>query len=229
MNEILDEHELQRLLDGNLSSEERILLLHYVEAHPTNWRRIAMAFVEEQVLRNEFAKLQAIESPATKSPTAENRRVVLADPISEPKRGRNRIGWLTQAAVICLALGGAVWMGRVSVEQLDPVKPKPAAQVAGALQSQEPSQEPSQEAIVSGSESSTQPIETTGVVAATNPTEQTRVAQMFKPLFDQETLAVFREYGYTVAEEPVIYVVPGQAGEQYFVPRRNVSLVAQRE
>ncbi|MDA9856838.1 hypothetical protein N9D23_01855 [Rubripirellula sp.] len=220
MNETLDEHELQRLLDGSLTSEERLMLLSYAEKHPANWRRIAMAFIEEQVLRNELAKL-----PVTDMPFVENQQVALPDSLSVSIKDRHRLHWLAQAAAICLALGAAIWLGRFSTTQQAPVKPTPPEQFAENIRSPQtrnttpvPSPDPSPRLVDRRNEMN--------LVKADN---NAPVAEMFRPLFDQETLDVFRAHGYTVEEEPVIYVVPGHAGEQYFVPRRNVSFVAHRE
>ena len=218
MNERLDEHELQRLLDGSLAADERIMLLRYAEEHPSNWRRIAMAFVEEQVLRNELAALQPNFVQASV-----NQAVALPDPEAKLKTNPRRIGWLTQAAVMCLALGGAVWMGRESVQPQDT-----AVQISDVTPLDAPTA-PGDYTIVLTPASSPEPVGLREVADTHNVSQQDSVEQMLTPLFDQESLAIFREHGYTVEEEPVFYIVPGQAGEKYVIPRRNVSLVAHRE
>lgn len=220
MNETLDEHELQRLLDGSLTSEERIMLLRYAEKHPANWRRIAMAFVEEQVLRSELAKLQA-----TGMQFAATQQVALPNSLSVSIKDRHRFRWLAQAAVVCFALGAAIWLGRFSKTQQAPAKPIPHKDFVENTQSpQTKGTKP-----VASPEPSPRLVDTRHEMNIVKADFNTPVAEMFQPLFDQETLDVFQAHGYTVEEEPVIYVVPGRAGEQYFVPRRNVSFVAHRE
>lgn len=48
MNDLIDDHEMQRLLDGVLPADELVLLLRHADENPANWRRIAMSFIEEQ-------------------------------------------------------------------------------------------------------------------------------------------------------------------------------------
>ena len=51
MKDYIDPLELQRLLDGRMGEDERSLFLECVDEHPHHWRSIALAFVEEQLLR----------------------------------------------------------------------------------------------------------------------------------------------------------------------------------
>jgi hypothetical protein len=50
MNKRLDEHRLQQLVDGELSYRERAALLAQLDISPGQWRRLALAFVEAQML-----------------------------------------------------------------------------------------------------------------------------------------------------------------------------------
>ena len=47
MTKRLDERRLQRLVDGMLNDEERQAFLAEADQHPSWWRGIALAFVEE--------------------------------------------------------------------------------------------------------------------------------------------------------------------------------------
>ena len=202
MNNLIDDQELQRLLDGTLPGEDRALLLQYAKDNPANWRRIAMAFIEEQILRDELKELADLESlPPEHALRTEER-----------SHGWKRV--LCQAAVFCLMLGIAVWVGRTSVDQQDKqaLGKESAGDYTIVLTPQRPSPAGDQQV---------------GNAALHN--NQDAVERMLTPLFDQQSQGVFRDHGYTVSEEPVIYVVHGQQGEQYVVPRRNVSFVAHRE
>lgn len=206
MNESIDDHELQRLLDGTLSQEDRSLLCQHAEEHPANWRRIAMAFMEEQVLRDQLkdlAEVAPLESAAGMP--------------SEPRSSQSRHGlaFWGQAAAWVLLLGAAVWAGRASVAQ-------PSA--ARTADSPTESFSPGDYTIVltPGGRSS-------GMATPAFQDNQDALERMFTPLFDQRSQGVFREHGYTVNEEPVIYVVRGADGEQFVVPRRNVSFVAHQK
>lgn len=94
---ILDQ-DLDRLADGELSPAERRELLQALESSPGDWRRCALAFVESQVLREEFRAL-ANESPAG---GAVERR---------PRRAAATGGWLALAATL---LGAAFLAGSLT-------------------------------------------------------------------------------------------------------------------
>jgi hypothetical protein len=49
-----DWSELERLVDGRLSPDEYRQLLIRIDHHPDGWRKCAMAFLEEQALKNEL-------------------------------------------------------------------------------------------------------------------------------------------------------------------------------
>lgn len=49
-----DWSELERLVDGRLSQDEYRQLLIRIEHHPDGWRKCAMAFLEEQALKDEL-------------------------------------------------------------------------------------------------------------------------------------------------------------------------------
>jgi hypothetical protein len=125
---------------------------------------------------------------------------------------------LSEAAVVCLMLGAAVWAGRMSVEQRD-----------GSPVSVDPSQDYTVLVVPEASPSPSESVSLVSGAAEDRSALEDPVQQMLRPLFDQQTRGLFRDYGYTVNEEPVIYVVQGQQGEQYVVPQRNVSFVAHHE
>lgn len=55
MSQQIDEIRLQRLVDGDLGENERHAFLAGLDEQPELWREVALAFVEEQVWRNEIA------------------------------------------------------------------------------------------------------------------------------------------------------------------------------
>jgi hypothetical protein len=243
MNDLIDDQELQRLLDGTLPAEQRALLLQYAEDHPANWRRISLAFVEEQVLREQLLQLAAGEALP-----ADARLPVDADaaPRSSAHASARSSAWargLAQAAAVCLLLGAAVWLGRISVDRAEnradgqassggpPVanSPQVSGSPAAALVNSSPD-DPRQAGdytiiLTPDLVSSRGDGRMANSIWSDDPDA---MEQMFTPLFDQQSRGIFRDHGYTVNEEPVIFVVQGRQGEQYVLPRRNVSLVAHR-
>ena len=74
MSTSLSETQLQRLVDSELSHEERQIFLSEIERTPELWREVALAFVERQVLEQELGSMfQAVvkdpEKSVTKSPS----------------------------------------------------------------------------------------------------------------------------------------------------------------
>ncbi len=51
------ERSLQRLVDGEMASEERLAFLQEAEGDPLRWREIALAYVEAQTLEAEIGHL----------------------------------------------------------------------------------------------------------------------------------------------------------------------------
>ncbi|MEM8668844.1 MAG: hypothetical protein AAGG48_15095 [Planctomycetota bacterium] len=235
MNDLIDDQELQRLLDGSISNEDRVLLLDHAEEHPDNWRRIALAFVEEQVLRQELTSFAE-----TTEWVAEPQATYLADDARDSHE-HERSRWMVlicQAAVLCFMLGGAVWLGRESAAPTDaPMGSDVPADYTIVLTPQAVPG-PASDAQQTPGPQSENPFDAETTLASGNGLTDVQLADMplndevesmFTPLFDPESLSVIQDYGYTVNEEPVIYVVQGPEGEQYLLPRRNVSFVAHRE
>jgi hypothetical protein len=212
MNNLIDDQELQRLLDDALPAEDRALLLQYADDNPSNWRRIAMAFIEEQILRDELSKLVEFDSLPSEH--------VVRTEETPPVSSRVWTSVLGQAAVLCLMLGAAVWVGRTSVDQQD-------KQVIGDEAAGGYTISPPPESLTPESAPSSVGFDQLANSGLQN--NQDAVKRMFRPLFDQQSQMIFRDHGYTVNEDPVVYVVHGHQGEQYVVPRRNVSFVAHRE
>jgi hypothetical protein len=51
-NQVIEDRTIQRLVDNRLSESERTAVLLAAELEPELWRRVALAFVEEQVWSN---------------------------------------------------------------------------------------------------------------------------------------------------------------------------------
>ena len=85
--------ELDRLIDGVLSEDDRRMLLLNLDASPGGWRRCALAFLEAQAWREAFAETASPLVLPTRRPAA-------------------RLGpWLAVAAGL-LAAFGVGWMTR---------------------------------------------------------------------------------------------------------------------
>ena len=70
MNGDVDDLLLQRLVDGEMSHEDRCRVLRSLDRRPRLWRRLALAFVEDQVWRTELRSLDAERRTQSQRATA---------------------------------------------------------------------------------------------------------------------------------------------------------------
>jgi hypothetical protein len=95
-----DEVLLDRLVDGELTGDERRRLLKSLDERPGGWRRCALAFLEAQTWREEFGQLAHASRPTAKN-----------DLPASPVRFGGRlhrissVQWLAVAAGLFLAFG----------------------------------------------------------------------------------------------------------------------------
>lgn len=97
-NNTTDDAMIDRLVDGELSGDERRELLAALDSQPDGWRRCALAFLEAQTWRSEMKRIVAPVAIATTNPS------VSAIP---PAPSSRRFGgaWLAAAAALLVAFG----------------------------------------------------------------------------------------------------------------------------
>jgi hypothetical protein len=77
MNCEIDPIRLQRLVDGEMTEDERYVFLADVENHPEGWRRLALAYVEEQLLRAALASHEVVStSGPRRRPTSRKKHLL---------------------------------------------------------------------------------------------------------------------------------------------------------
>jgi hypothetical protein len=103
----IDDRVIDRLVDGELSIDERRKLLLALESQPDGWRRCGLAFIEVQAWRSSMRGMVAGEA-ARRAAEGDS------DPLSVPKAAaalaaspRRRLGgmWLAIAATLLVAFG----------------------------------------------------------------------------------------------------------------------------
>ena len=92
MNTAMNELELQRLVDGELSQAEQQNLLRRLDESPGDWRTVALAFVEQQVFAD--ASRELLAESATPA------RVAMHAEAKSP-----RTLWPTVVAAVALGIG----------------------------------------------------------------------------------------------------------------------------
>jgi hypothetical protein len=106
----MNELHLQKLVDGELTDEQRAQLLSQLQSAESveNWRTLALSFVENQVLSQALAHL---ESPPMAQPV---REMPAHSPVKTPFWKRRVHPWMSVAASLLLGvsmgIGGHFWM-----------------------------------------------------------------------------------------------------------------------
>lgn len=118
MNEFepVSARQMDRLVDGELSSAERRDVLVALEQDVNGWRRLALAFLESQALREE---LQSRRQPVG---AMVNRRRLVHSELPDPTRTSKRRRWPAKLAMSLCAIV-MFGLGRISTDT-NPLKPR---------------------------------------------------------------------------------------------------------
>jgi len=120
-----DDIQLDRLVDGELSSSERRRLLESFDKRPESWRRCALAFLEAQSWREEMAQVAGRPASVTNGPKSPTFSVSPKRDLSPSKVGT----WLAMAASLVLAFGLG-WMQHQRQPSIAGGSLNPSGQVA---------------------------------------------------------------------------------------------------
>ena len=112
---MIDDATLDRLIDGELSADERRRLLLALERQPDGWRRCALAYVESQSLSSAFKSLaapwSAAQTPAATASLAAIVEIPRTHATPAPRQSRHSALLLATAASVALAFA-AGWQLR---------------------------------------------------------------------------------------------------------------------
>jgi hypothetical protein len=96
-----------RLVDDELSVEERGRLLAALDDRPGGWRQCALAFLEAQAWRRDLGMLSAERPTQTAIPTQLSR---VTDDVVNRNTARSAANWFALAACVLVAFGlGTLW------------------------------------------------------------------------------------------------------------------------
>ena len=101
-----DERILDRLVDGELTEEDRKNLLLALDDEPGAWRRCALAFLESQTWQGDLKAMR--RQPRAEEPPAVIKPTVVPPPPPRPSRFFELC--LAMAASVALAFGVGVWV-----------------------------------------------------------------------------------------------------------------------
>ena len=203
MNQPINDHELQRLVDGRLTGDERDTLVKCANDRPQCWRTIASAFIEEQILRDALC------------PESRTDQLALEPGRTVSKSRRKPVIFVqTIAVVLCLIVG--VTIGRATMRQKTSTDDG-----ASSLVVKSESTPGSYVMLVS------LPIESSGSGDVARKSDSWE--QLSTPLFDEAMRDIVRQHGYNLTEEAVIYMFDDTQGDRYVLPHRQVSLIANDE
>ncbi len=116
MNTRIEQHELDRLVDGELSAEEYRALLARFETSPEGWRSCGLAFLESQALGQEFGRVVCEGEAARQAAPAQPARRLSS-------RALEFAGWsaaLAASLFLAFWLGGALGPGDPPARVADP-------------------------------------------------------------------------------------------------------------
>lgn len=210
MKPTIDPLELQRLLDDRLSRSERAAFLDGLDDDPCLWRTVALAFVEEQLMRNAF-----------RGPAA----VAVSPPVNSLSRNKRPRGtWLlTSIALTAFALTIGVLLGRSNL-------------MSAKGQNLPANSDSSQLAVQPDGDKTAGDY----YVVVTPPAEAAPAAKpintvvdpfdtLTTPIFDKRSRDLAKKYGYRLSEEPVLYMFHDGNGGQYVIPQRRVSFIEEKK
>jgi len=112
-SERFDQAELDRMVDGELSGEQQRSLLSRLEASPSGWKALALAYVQAQTLKMYFAT----PSPVAASEVSSSSEQLVTHNQTIPDR-KTRTSTFAAIAVLTV-FGLGVWLGRTQIEAPD--------------------------------------------------------------------------------------------------------------
>jgi hypothetical protein len=105
MNSTVTDLKLQRWVDGQISRDEERELLADCDRHPGQWRRVALAFIEERAMSREFAsEFSAEVRLAAKSPVKSSETGPVVASAGPWLASRQVQQWCAIAATLLLGL-----------------------------------------------------------------------------------------------------------------------------
>jgi hypothetical protein len=150
MHDELNQHDrrmFDRLVDGELSADERRRLLTSLDDRPEGWRQCALAFLEAQAWRTELS--QAAQETAS-TPAALTLRGEVA--ATTHRTGRYAARWLVIAAALVVAFGlGVFWPAdhdESTIAEFGPASPDQPAGGAAPLETTPSPNRASRDALV---------------------------------------------------------------------------------
>lgn len=216
-NNPTDDALLDRLVDGQLSEEQRRELLTSLDNEPGGWRRCAMAFLEAQCWKEALGKFVAEESSLPI--TAEK---------SEPARWPGRIVTLTAMAasfVLAMWIGWRVQNGNV----VDPGNgglgniAQNTAPTPSSL-NQSPSTKPWEVVTVSAPGSDGRPGASFNVPARERETVDKQWLESVLPPIPAEVREALARTGHEVKQRREVVPVPMKDGRQLVMPVDKVDV-----
>jgi len=106
----IDNCQIDRLVDGELTEAERRELLLALDRHPDGWRRCALAFLEAQCFRAELSAIGKMAYTGTKMrPTPATAAAGMPKTKAWPWLVRTAAGFAMAASLLAAMMLGAAW------------------------------------------------------------------------------------------------------------------------
>lgn len=125
-DDLLFDRVLDRLVDGELSADERRRLIASLDDRADGWRRCALAFLEAQSLRGALQLM--VSQPLASEPASVGRLTTQPAPSGRRRRSSHAGAWLAAAAAVLVAfVAGLQWGGLRGPDAADLVADSSAA------------------------------------------------------------------------------------------------------
>ncbi len=225
-----DERQFDLLVDGELGEEDRRALLGRLDGQPGGWRRCALAFLEAQAWKREFAALLRPARPAEQS---------AASPRPTPSpRSANR-GWWSSPAGTVLAMAGSflialmlgvhwnrsAWNNPGMTTAAASLGPRTHAQDQAARRGQHPDvagvAKPWQLVTLAGVDSRGKPLQLMAIQA--DRLDGAWLQSIPKPV-SPDLLQAFQDSGYRVGQQRELFPVRMNDGRRLVVPVDQVNI-----
>lgn len=131
-----DDVLFDRLVDGELSAEEKRRLLASLDDRTDGWRRCALAFLQSQAwgssMRSLIAAPDADAIPPASTDQPDSLKFDIVRTVSRPRQWKHAASWLAMAAGLMIAFGLGQWMGGPSLPTDSALVAEAPTQASGA-------------------------------------------------------------------------------------------------
>jgi hypothetical protein len=221
MNQANPEAQLDRLVDGELSEDDRRSLLLQLDHEPEGWRRCALAFLEAQCWKQELGLMARTPSKAE----AASEPAVPAAPAARWSAWRRQLATvLSMAACFLIALALVIGLrGGVAGSGHGPGSPVREVTNEFPLNPSAQAQD-KYEFVKVSADSPNGPTETLNIPAVRRDSFDRSMLERFPAAIPPDVQRTLEQAGYQIRQDREVVPVQMNNGERLMVPVNNVEI-----